>query len=121
MAQALARLAHAPADEVSFRLDGRRMTGRHGDTVAAALYGAGRRRLGHSLKHHAPRGLSGSFPAGHLATVEGIPHCRLDRMALVEGLDVRTEGAWPTPGLDLLALARLAPRRWLWAGFVGEG
>jgi bacterioferritin-associated ferredoxin len=111
------RLPHAPAEHLTLTWNGRSVTGRMGDTVAATLYGAGHRVLTRSRKFHEPRGLSGSFAAGHLATVDGLPHRRLDRIASANGMIVSMQNAWPSPALDLMRLARLVPRRWLRAGF----
>lgn len=111
------RLANAPTEVLYANWNGRRLEGRVGDTVAAALYAAGFRTFGRSRKYHEPRGLSGSFMAGHLATVDGLPRVRLDRAPLVEGCDIRMHGAWPSPNLDLLCAAQWVPRRLLWAGF----
>jgi len=111
------RLPHADGDDVLFRFGRRRLTGRQGDTVAAALYDAGIKTWSRSRKFHRARGLSGAFVAGHVATVNGIPHTRLDHCRLEAGTCVLAQNVWPSPRLDLLRLARLAPRRWLRAGF----
>lgn len=111
------RLSNSPHDPVGFTWNGTRIEGREGDTVAAALHAAGTRYLIPSRKFHQPRGLSGSFIAGHLATVDGVPNCRLDRIALQDGMTVAMQGVWPSAGLDLLRLNRMIPRRWLGAGF----
>lgn len=111
------RLPHGDRDEFGFRWDGRAVTACVGDSVAAALYAAGHRVLARSRKFHRPRGLSGAFTAGVLARVDGRPHQRLDAVAARPGLDVRSQNAWPSARFDLLAAARLVPRRWLRAGF----
>jgi len=111
------RLPHARDGRLPFSWNGRRLLGREGDSVAAALHGAGVLVIGHSRKYREPRGLSGSFAAGHLARIEDIPHCRLERVPLVEGLRVRSQGGWPGTRLDVLRLVRWLPRRTLWAGF----
>lgn len=107
----------AASPAVGFLWNGSRVEGCGGDTVAAALYAAGVRMLGRSSKYRQPRGLSGAFLAGHLATVDGIPHGRLDRIRIAEGMDVREEGGWPSRRLDLLRLGRVLPSRSMWAGF----
>ena len=115
------RLPHAAGDTLAFRFAGRRVEGRDGDTIAAALYASGIRTWSRSRKFHRARGLSGAFVAGHAGTVDGIPHIRLDQTPLREGLSVGPENVWPTAGLDILRLARLLPRRWLRAGFEHPG
>jgi len=42
---------------LSFRFDGRRMTGRAGDTLASALLANGVHLVGRSFKYHRPRGI----------------------------------------------------------------
>ena len=111
------RLANSPREPVVFGWNSSKVEGREGDTVASALHAAGQLYLIPSRKFHQPRGLSGSFIHGHLATVDGIPNCRLDRMVLRAGMDVRLQGAWPSVRMDLLGLSRLLPRRWLRGGF----
>ena len=88
-----------------------------GDTIAAALHAGAIRTLARSRKFHRPRGLSGSFAAGHLACVDGSPHVRLDRMPAASGLQVAMENVWPTASFDAMRLAGWLPRRWLRAGF----
>lgn len=113
----MTRLPHAPTEPVTFRWEGRRIEGRVGDTVAAALHAAGIRTLTRSRKFHRPRGLSGSHAAGAIARVDGRPNVRLDQEPVAEGLDVRAQNVWPGLRLDLLAAARLMRRRWLRGGF----
>lgn len=111
------RLPNAPVEPVSFLWNNTRIEGRKGDTVAAALHAAGIRRLTPSRKFHEPRGLSGSFIAGHMATVDSVPNCRLDQMILREGMEVVMQGVWPSPGFDLFRCAGLIPRKRLRGGF----
>jgi len=111
------RLPHAPEPAGVFHFGGRRVPFHEGDTLAAALHAAAIRTLARSRKFHRPRGLSGSFLAGHLCGVDGSPHVRLDRTYAVQGMRVVTENVWPGGAFDLLRLARLSPRRWLRAGF----
>lgn len=93
------------------------MEGVAGDTVAATLYGYGVRAFTKSRKFHQARGLTGTFTAGHLATVDGIPHCRLDRVPAKPNQRVQMENVWPSAGFDLLSFARLLPKKMLRAGF----
>ncbi len=111
------RLHNANANRFSFRWDGRQIEAREGDSIAAALYAAGHRVLARSRKFHRPRGLSGSFVAGVLGRVDGWPHQRLDAVAALPGMDVRSQNAWPSANFDLLAATRLVPRAWLRGGF----
>ena len=54
---------------------------------------------------------------GLQAQLDGIPNIRLDRLAVRAGLALRAQNLWPSPGFDLLRLARLIPGRWLRGGF----
>lgn len=101
----------------TFLWDGTPVEARDGDSFAAALYRAGHRTLTRSRKFHRPRGLSGTFVAGHLARVDGRPNVRLDAEAMRAGAEVRAQNVWPSLRYDLLAAARLIPRRSLRAGF----
>jgi len=117
LAHPLERLHGGGGEPVTVTWNGRPVTGRAGDTLAAALHASGVRTLTRSRKFRAPRGLSGSFVAGHLATVDGVPHSRLDRIAATPGQCVAMENVWPSPAFDLTALAGLLPRRMVRAGF----
>src|SRR5262245_59803682 len=90
-APAMPRLPHAATDRVTSRWAGRPIEARAGDSVAAALSAAGIRTLARSRKFHRPRGLSGSFVAGVLARVDGVPNIRLDGTSVRNGLDVRMQ------------------------------
>ena len=111
------RLPHAGKPAGTFFFDGRRVPFHEGDTVAAALHAQAIRTLARSRKFHRPRGLSGSFVAGHLCSVDGSPHVRLDRVAAAQDIRVTRENVWPCGAFDLLRTARILPRRWLRAGF----
>lgn len=102
---------------VRFRWNGRAVTARDGDTVAVALWRHGVRALGVSRTRHRPLGAGGDVVQGALVTVDGRPHVHADHLPVRDGMDVRGEGAWPAPGLDLLALARWLPRSWIGHGF----
>src|SRR5215470_2165517 len=105
------------ADRVNIRWNGRFIEVRLGDDVATALYAAGIRAVGHSRKFHRPLGLSGSFVAGTMGQIDGLSNVRLDWMPVRQGLIVEAQNVWPHSQVDLLALARLVPRRWLAGGF----
>ena len=111
------RLPHAGKPSGTFLFDGRRVSFHEGDTVAAALHAGAIHTLARSRKFHRPRGLSGSFVAGHLCTVDGSPHVRVDRIAAAHDMRVARENVWPWGAFDLLRAARAVPRRWLRAGF----
>jgi len=111
------RLGHATGVTVSLGWNGRRIEARAGDSVGAALYGAGIRRLVSSRKFHRSIGLSGAYPAGSLIRIDGAPHQRADRIVVRDGMDVREQNVWPSSGFDLLRSMRLLPRKPFEAGF----
>ena len=111
------RLPHVEKTPISIRWNGKRVEGIQGDTVAATLYGQGIRAFTKSRKFHNMRGLSGSFSAGHLACVNGLPHCRLDRTPAMQGDHIEMENVWPSPHFDLMDGARILPRKMVRAGF----
>ena len=111
------RLAHATGDPVSIVWNGRRVECRADDTVAAALYAAGIRRLASSRKFHRPMGLSGAYVSGSLVRIDGRPHQRADRVLVRDGMSVHEQNVWPCSKVDLLRLMRLLPRRPFEAGF----
>jgi NADPH-dependent 2,4-dienoyl-CoA reductase/sulfur reductase-like enzyme len=102
---------------IVFTWNGRPVAATPGDSVAEALARAGHRRLACSRKRHRPLGLSGSFVQGAVARVDGVPNVRLDHLPAAAGLTVERQHAWPSPRLDLLALLRLLPERWVRGGF----
>jgi NADPH-dependent 2,4-dienoyl-CoA reductase/sulfur reductase-like enzyme len=110
----LKRISRAP---VSFFWNGRRIDGHEGDSVAAALYGAGVHITGWSRKFHRPLGYSGPIIAGVLARVDGVPNVRLDQTVVIPGMKVEMQNCWPSPRLNLFKAARLIPRHWIKGGF----
>jgi sarcosine oxidase subunit alpha len=76
---------------VAFEFEGQRLEGYAGDTIASALYAAGRRIFSRSFKYHRPRGLL--CCSGHCAncqmTVDGVPNVRVCVEPLREGAVVR--------------------------------
>lgn len=110
-------LPHATEKRVRFTWEGRAIEACAGVSVAAALYAANVVTLGRSRKFRRSRGLSGSFPGGHLLTIDGVPHCRSDTVTVRDGMQVHAENVWPSLGFDILRLGALMPRRWVRAGF----
>ena len=102
------------AREVSFTLNGRSYSGFAGDTLASALLANDVTLIGRSFKYHRPRGLMSAgveepnalFTLGSGARTEpNIPGTIVD---LVDGLEARTQNAWPSVGFDLMAVNQLA-------------
>ena len=79
---------------------------RDGDTIATALYRAGVRVFSRSFKYHRPRGLlcGTGRCANCLMQVGPTPNVRACVTPAEPGLEVRHQNAWPSLGLDLLAV-----------------
>ncbi|NNE53399.1 MAG: sarcosine oxidase subunit alpha family protein [Sulfitobacter sp.] len=106
---------------ISFRFDGRSYSGFKGDTVASALLANGVTLMGRSFKYHRPRGVltAGSEePNALITTGRGAgqePNVRATMQEIWEGLETRSQNAWPTLDFDLMAVNDLA------APFLGAG
>jgi sarcosine oxidase, subunit alpha len=106
-----ARLSPQPGEVIDrsrplpFRWDGRRYVGYDGDTIASALAAAGVRVFSRSFKYHRPRGiLTASFvDPGCIVSVDDEPNVRAGARALVAGMDVRPQNAWPSLDFDVKA------------------
>jgi len=110
------------ARPVSFRFDGRSYGGFAGDTVASALLANGVRLMGRSFKYHRPRGVltAGSEEPNALVTVgrgaAQTPNVRATVQEIFDGLEVRSQNAWPSLAHDVMAVNDLASP-FLSAGF----
>lgn len=107
--------------EVGFSFNGRALTGREGEPLAAALLANNIHLVGRSFKYHRPRGIltAGSEEPNALVTVgEGAaqePNLRATTLPLYEGLAARSQNCWPSVGFDVMAVNDLA------APFLGAG
>ena len=91
---------------VLFEFNGREVQGFRGDSVASALYANGTRLFSRSFKYHRRRGLlccAGNCP-NCLVTVGDEPNVRSCTRALEPGMQVRSQNAWPSLGLDVLSV-----------------
>jgi sarcosine oxidase subunit alpha len=102
--------------KISFRFDGKRLTGFAGDTLASALLANGVRLVGRSFKYHRPRGILSAGPEEPNALVElrggawREPNTRATMVELFEGLEARSQNRFPSLEFDLLAVnGLLAP------------
>jgi sarcosine oxidase subunit alpha len=95
--------------ELHFSFDGRPQSGLAGDTIASALYAAGRRTFSRSFKYHRRRGeLCGCGQcANSLVTVDGAPGVRACGEPLREGMLIEHQNAWPSLELDAMRAADL--------------
>ena len=92
-------------EKFTFQFDGQSVEARSGDTVASALYRAGRRIFTRSFKYHRPRGLlcmAGNCP-NCMMNVDGTPNVRACIMPARPGMQVRGQNAYPSLEHDLLA------------------
>jgi sarcosine oxidase subunit alpha len=99
---------------VDFTLDGKTYRGFVGDTLASALLANDVTLVGRSFKYHRPRGImsAGVEEPNALFTLHAgarteanMPGTVVD---LIEGLTARTQNAWPSVALDVMAINQLA-------------
>jgi sarcosine oxidase, subunit alpha len=96
----------SPAQTLRFTFDGRALTGRKGDTIAAALLANGIAIVGRSFKYHRPRGIWGWAHEEPNAIVDvkhagrTTPNLRATVEALSEGMEVRSVNAAPDAARD---------------------
>ncbi|KIN60399.1 Sarcosine oxidase, alpha subunit family [Sulfitobacter noctilucae] len=106
---------------VHFSFDGRTYRGFAGDTVASALLANGVTLMGRSFKYHRPRGVmtAGSEePNALITTGTGArrePNVRATVQEIYDGLVTRSQNAWPSLDVDVMAVNDLA------APFLGAG
>jgi sarcosine oxidase subunit alpha len=122
-----------PERPLTFRFEGQTIPALAGQSIAAALYAAGRRIFSRSFKYHRPRGLfcvAGDCP-NCLMQVDGRPNVRTCVEPVQAGQTVAHQNAWPALGFDVLRvfdkLDRFLPvgfyykrfhrPRWLWPLF----
>ena len=86
-------LAFDRGPRVEFELDGRKLTGHEGETIAAALHAAGVRVLRKSIKLKRPRGFFCAIGrcSSCLMTVDGIPNVMTCVTPLRAGMKVETQ------------------------------
>ncbi|WP_375173365.1 sarcosine oxidase subunit alpha family protein [Pseudooceanicola sp.] len=107
---------------LGFRFDGHAYQGYAGDTLASALLANGLRTVGRSFKYHRPRGIlsAGSEEPNALVTLgQGVgqePNARATTIDLYQGLEARSQNAWPSVGFDLMEVNDLLSP-FLTAGF----
>jgi sarcosine oxidase subunit alpha len=97
--------------DLSFRFDGRTLTGHPGDTLASALLANGVRLVARSFKYHKPRGIMGEGaedPSALVALGRGAhhePNTRATMTTLTDGLVARPQNCWPLLRWDAAALS----------------
>jgi sarcosine oxidase subunit alpha len=92
-----------PGRRVRFRFDGRSYEGIEGEPLAVAMLAEDRLILSRSFRFHRPRGLM--CDTGQCGwcecEVDGRPSVRSCQVPLREGLEARSEHAWPTVDRDV--------------------
>jgi sarcosine oxidase subunit alpha len=110
------------ARPLRFSFDGRPVDGFHGDTVASALLAQGTRLMGRSFKYHRPRGpltADSAEPNALITTHSGaraVPNTRATVQEAFDGLETRSQNAWPSLRFDAMQVNDLAAP-FLSAGF----
>jgi sarcosine oxidase subunit alpha len=105
------------SDRFTFKFDGEPVEARSDDTVASALYRAGRRIFTRSFKYHRPRGLlcvAGKCP-NCMMNVDGTPNVKACITPARAGMVVCHQNAYPSLEHDWLA----AVQRFDWLMPVG--
>ena len=107
---------------VSFKFNGKNLTGFAGDTLASALLANDQMMVGRSFKYHRPRGViasgaeepNGLVNLGTGSTFE--PNQRITTTELFDGLTATSQNHWPSLEFDIGAInAQLS--RFMPAGF----
>jgi sarcosine oxidase subunit alpha len=105
--------------ELVFWLGTQEVRAFEGDTIASALYAAGRRVFSRSFKYHRPRGLlccAGWCP-NCLMRVDGVPNVRACMEPVREGMRVEPQNVLGSLDLDLMGLIDKLPAALLPVGF----
>ncbi|MER3487375.1 MAG: aminomethyltransferase [Chloroflexota bacterium] len=105
--------------ELSFWFGAQEVRAFQGDTIASALYAAGRRVFSRSFKYHRPRGLlccSGWCP-NCLMRVDGVPNIRACLEPAQEGMRVEPQNVLGSLDLDLMEVVDKLPSSLLPVGF----
>ncbi len=95
---------------VTFKFNGRKLTGFAGDTVASALLANGIHLVARSFKYHRPRGIMGSGAEDPCAMLQvgwgakSVPNSKATQVEIYEGLEVSSVNAWPSVEFDLSAV-----------------
>ncbi|MCC6924245.1 2Fe-2S iron-sulfur cluster-binding protein [Novosphingobium sp.] len=107
---------------INFTFDGRALTAKPGQTLAAALLDQGIRLVGRSFKYHRPRGIlsAGIEEPNALVTVGSggreEPNTRATDLYVYEGLNARSQNRWPSLSSDVGGVLSLVSKA-LPAGF----
>ena len=95
---------------VSFRFNGRRVSGFEGDTFASALLASGQQMVGRSFKYHRPRGVmsTGVEEGGALFNLgdgaERVPNVKGTVAEIAPDINVTSQNVWPSLHYDIGAV-----------------
>ncbi|HWE12264.1 MAG TPA: 2Fe-2S iron-sulfur cluster-binding protein [Solirubrobacteraceae bacterium] len=112
----MSRLGDQPGERIartkriSFTFDGKKVEAYEGDTIASALYAAGRRTFSRSFKYHRRRGLmcvAGQCP-NCICAVDGAPGARACTEPAREGIRVTHVNALPSLEFDAMRVTDIA-------------
>ncbi|WP_292271514.1 sarcosine oxidase subunit alpha family protein, partial [Mesorhizobium sp.] len=98
---------------LSFRFDGKTLSGFQGDTLASALVANGVKLVGRSFKYHRPRGIltAGSEEPNALVELRSgarrEPNTKATTAELYEGLEAASQNRWPSLDFDVMAVNQL--------------
>lgn len=114
------------SDRFTFQFDGETVEARSGDSVASALYRAGRRIFTRSFKYHRPRGLlclAGKCP-NCMMNVDSTPNVKVCTTPARAGMQVRHQNAYPSLDNDWLSVVqrfdRFMPVGWYYKAMTHE-
>ncbi len=95
---------------VTFKFNGKLLTGFSGDTIASALLANDIHLVARSFKYHRPRGIISSGPEEPCAMLQvgwgakSIPNSKATQVEIYEGLEVTSVNCWPSVKFDLSAI-----------------
>ena len=92
--------------EVTIYFNGKPIKAYEGETVAAALYAAGIRVFSRSFRFHRPRGFFCAIGkcSACMMEVDGIPNVRICKVYVRDGMQIKTQNAYPSAENDALAI-----------------
>ncbi len=99
-------------EPVLFTFNGTAYRGYRGDTIASALAASGVKVVNRSFKYHRPRGLmtAGWLDPNLMVQVDDEPNVRGGHRLVANGMDVRSQDAWPSLRFDVKAANGLVGR-----------
>ena len=105
--------------KVTFKFDGKSVSGFEGDTIASALYAQGQRIFSRSFKYHRPRGIvsASSWTANTLVQDGEWPGVRATTERAKDGMEIQHQNAWPSLNFDVMRASDIFGGPFMPAGF----